>query len=589
MGLRPYQQAAHDATTDWIKQSLMPCLIEAATGAGKSHIIAALAATLHKASGGKHVLCLAPSAELVTQNREKYLATGSPASVYSASAGSKCLKHPVVFATPGTFKGRARSIGHLFCVVILDEAHRISPVIKNIIEDMRQANPRLRVIGTTATPYRTGTGYIYQTDEIGNAYGPEQAIDPYFARKVYTIRAHELLDRGYLTPPLIGAINGEHYETLHLELNKMGQFDAAEVDRAFVGRGRKTAAIVADVVAQSRDRNGVMLFAATRQHAAEVMESLPPELSAIVTGETKKTERDSVVSLFKSMRIKYLVNVGVFTTGFDAPHVDVIALLRATESESLLQQIAGRGMRLFEGKDNFLVLDYAQNLERHCPDGDLFNPAIKTRLSSSEKKMIEVECPSCHFHLSFTARPNDEGYQIDKNGYFHVGGQLISTEHGPLPAHFGRRCYGMIGQDQCDYRWTLKKCFECEGENDIAARYCTHCKAEIVDPNEKLVIDFKKAKKDPNRVQTDRLISYAVTDSVTQRGDDCKIVDFVTDHRTFRVWYREHQKDWVRFVRATDNGTITPETITYKKEIGTIFYRVMAYNLPEDTPESIAA
>ena len=95
--LRPYQQKAHDQIIDWIRRTTEPCCIEAATGAGKSHIIAALAETVHRISNGKHILCLAPSAELVIQNSEKYEATGNKFSIFSASAGSKSLRHPVEF------------------------------------------------------------------------------------------------------------------------------------------------------------------------------------------------------------------------------------------------------------------------------------------------------------------------------------------------------------------------------------------------------------------------------------------------------------------------------------------------------------
>ena len=101
MTLRPYQQEAHDAAWDHVKSSVDPCVIEAATGAGKSHIIASLAKTLHDHTG-KRVLCLAPSAELVVQNREKYLATGNRASMFSASAGAKELRNHVVFGSPLT-------------------------------------------------------------------------------------------------------------------------------------------------------------------------------------------------------------------------------------------------------------------------------------------------------------------------------------------------------------------------------------------------------------------------------------------------------------------------------------------------------
>ncbi|MFN9958451.1 MAG: DEAD/DEAH box helicase, partial [bacterium] len=99
------------------------------------------------------------------------------------------------------------------------------------------------------------------------------------------------------------------------------------MDRAYHGQGRKTARIIADIVAQSQDRKGVLIFAATVRHANECLESLPPELSAIVTGETPKKEREEILRRFKAQEIKYIVNVSVLTTGFDATHVDVIAML----------------------------------------------------------------------------------------------------------------------------------------------------------------------------------------------------------------------------------------------------------------------
>ena len=62
-------------------------------------------------------------------------------------------------------------------------------------------------------------------------------------------------------------------------------------------------------------------------------------------GDTENSERDQIIQEFKERKFKYLVNVSVLTTGFDAPHVDVIALLRLTESVSLYQQIVGRGTK----------------------------------------------------------------------------------------------------------------------------------------------------------------------------------------------------------------------------------------------------
>jgi DNA repair protein RadD len=592
MSLRPYQVEAVEAALAWIKQSIDPCVIEAATGAGKSHIIATIAQRMHTLSGGKHVLCVAPSKELVIQNRKKFLATGAPASLYSASAGMKCLQHPVVFATPGTFIKVARRLGVKFCAVIVDEAHGITPTVQKIIADMREGNRHLRVIGTTATPSRMGTGYIYREDEHGKLNGPDVCRDPYFVRKVYTIKAHELLRDGYLTPPLIGETGAENYDTSNLVLNSRNQFDPTDIDRAFVGHGRKTAAIVADVIQRSRGRDGVMLFAATVQHAKEVMASLPPDMSEMVDGTTPGTIRDSIIARFIDNKVRYLVSVGTLTTGFDAPHVGVIALLRAMESVELMQQIIGRGMRLHPSKKDFLVLDYGSNVERHCPDGDIFRPQIKASKAPGANGVVNVKCPACDAALEFGARENDGLFQIDANGYFTLEGERVMTEFGPSPAHFGRRCYGLVKGalgvfSQCGYRWTSKPCPHCEADNDIAARYCKECRGEIIDPNEKLVMDFKALKKDPTRTQTDLVVSMVSSEGISRSGNRTLRVDFETPHRNFSVWYSPNgphfaHREYAKFMDATMGGIATPKTVTYRKDEDSKFYRILSFNLKED-------
>jgi DNA repair protein RadD len=591
--LRPYQSEAHKAVMAWVRKSVDPCLVDAPTGSGKSHIISAIAGDLHAISGSKKVLCLAPSAELVTQNREKYLATGNPASIMSASAGANCMRHPVVFGTPGTVKNRIRAFGRDFCAVVLDEAHRITPTVKAIIERLKEQNPKLRVIGLSATPYRLGSGYIYEMNEDGQPMGEHACKDPYFTALVYSIQAKELIDNGYLTAPVIGEIGADNYETLGLEVNRMGNFNSAEVDKAFHGHGRKTSRIIADVVAKSRDRNGVMIFAATVQHAQECMASLPPGLSAIVTGATSKDDRRGILQRFKAKEIKYLVNVSVLTTGFDAPHVDVIAILRATESVSLLQQIIGRGLRIDDDKDDCLVLDYAENLERHCPDGDIFNPEIKAGMASGESAYLEAECAECGTTNTFSARKNPDQFETDKYGYFvDLARQRIETDHGPMPAHYGRRCQGLIKRGathvQCAHRWTSKECPHCGADNDIAARYCVECRGEIIDPNEKLRIEFKEFKKDPTRIQTDKVVSWETKPVVSRKGNECLVVTFQTEYRSFSVWYHPYvergrlRAEYLQLMDATESGVEIPHTVTYQKDGDSGFYRVFDFNRGPD-------
>tara|TARA_R100000951_G_scaffold21510_1_gene17903 strand:- start:674 stop:2524 length:1851 start_codon:yes stop_codon:yes gene_type:complete len=594
MTLRPYQQKAHDAAWAHVKQSWEPCLIEAATGAGKSHIIAQLAETIHVHTG-KRVLCLAPSAELVVQNRAKFLATGAKASTFSASAGAKELKYPVVFGSPLTVKNNINRFCHEgdrgYAAVIVDEAHGITPTLNDIISKMKKANPLLRVIGTTATPYRMKTGYIFQIWQDGNVNDlEEEAISPFFKKLVSRITAPELIDMGFLTPPNVGSPVAEGYDTSDMTVNSRGQFDAADVDRAYHGKGRLTSNIVAEVVAECQDRKGVMFFAATVQHAGEVLESLPPELSDIVTGTTSKRDRDEILRRFKDREIKYLVNVSVLTTGFDAPHVDCIAILRKTESPGLWTQMMGRGLRVDEGKEDCLILDYTSNIEDHFPDGDIFDPRISAQ--SYEGKMLAVICPSCEYENQFKSRikKDDEFKEVDENGYLlDLEGSRVETKYGPAPGHYGRQCSAqhlMRGKYvRCTYRWTSKKCGNCDHENDIAARYCTSCKSEMVNPNDNLRDHSKLSKADPTKVQTDTVISLILRDGISKAGNKTIRADFVTPYRSFSVWFVPEMKrsDWLMFSAATKDINIgkIPLTVTYKKEPSG-FYRILGLNEEAD-------
>ena len=595
MPLRDYQQRAVDAAIGWMKKSLESCVLDLATGAGKSHIVAELARWAKNASG-KKVLCLAPSKELIEQNREKYLLTGNPASIFSGSAGKKCLKHDVVFATELTVMNNINKFCGKFSVVIIDECHRITPTIMAIIDHLRAQNPKLRVVGLTATPYRLGSGHIYQYKENGDPVEEWEARNPYFNRLVCRVPAHELIEKGYLTAPHADPSIIEKYDTSGLEINSMGKFTQDSIERAYEGRGRLTADIVADIVEKSRNRMGVIIFAATRNHAQEIMESLPRDNSRMLTGNAGKKEREQMIADFKARKFKYFVNIQVLTTGFDAPHVDVVAIMRRTESVSLLQQMIGRGLRLHDLKRDCLVLEYAENIENHCPDGDLFNPEIRATGYSGESEPIDVECPECKVINKFKLRENPEGFDIDKNGYFIdlAGSRILNDDDQPMPAHYGRRCFGQSIirglSERCGYRWTHKSCPDCEHENDIAARFCEVCKSELVDPNEKLKIEHAKIKKDPYTPTIDKVLSWRYQEWSGQSGKTTLRVDYVTECRTFTVWYSPRKVDeWISLCDAAGNEAVTvqefiesnpkmPENIKAYKVKSTGFYNVAGHN-----------
>ena len=536
--LRYYQQDAVDAAITHVKKRLSPCLLELATGAGKSLIVAELAKFFAKAAPSKRVLCIAPSKELVEQNAEKYALTGNQASIYCASAGKKCLRSQVIFASPQSALGTIDKIAHMgVSAIIIDEAHNVTPTMQKLIDGVLEytienklVNDKCRIIGMTATPYRMGTGYIYAIDATGDIelnHDENKAIEPFYSKLLYKITAGELVNENFLSQVKIGD-SDDSYDTSSLELNKMGKFNAKQVDQVFSGN-TKTERIIQQVIRNSVDKMGVMIFAATISHAEEITGYLPSDDCMVITGKLKKKERAEKIESFKAQQYKYIINVDVLTTGFDAPHVDYVVVMRATESASLFQQIIGRGLRLHDEKEFCLISDFAENIERHKLQSDIFTPEINARIKSGESSEISVTCPSCNA-MSNKKRRNEAAYTglaHDAFGNFIISGtekaiawddegdpcqwegMLLTMEvldpttkddfgecsfkEIPVPAHYSRRCsnpeaYIMSGKPaQCEHRYSMKICPDCHAENDIAARHCIGCKERLVDPNEKLV------------------------------------------------------------------------------------------------------
>lgn len=578
--LRDYQQKSVDIAIAYLKRNSEPALLELATGAGKSLICAEIAKIMHELSG-KKVLCLCPTSELVQQNYDKFLLTGYEASIYSASIG-KSLRHDVVFATEGSFKSIAEEVGGQYSTVILDEAHRITPTIKRIINDMRLGNPMLRVIGMTATPMRMLQGYIYEIDDHGRI--EENATKPYFKKLLYRVGGEYLVSRGFLTPPVVGQIHADTYKTDNLQLSKTGQFTQQSIDEAFVGKGTATASIVFDVVSQANARNAesVMFFASCIEHAEEIMMSLPSYNSAIVTGKTGKKEREQIIHDFKAKKIRFLVSVSTLTTGFDASSVSIVAILRRSESVSLLMQIIGRALRLDPCKTEALILDYAGNIENFFPDGDLFNPQIEA-YGDKPKIKADFTCPTCSHANSFTLRPNPDQMVYDSNGYFL---NLDGERFEPLtPAHYGRRCQHVkeLGKNQferCTYFWECKFCEECGQDNDIAARKCSQCKALLIDYNDKLVGKFLDFKNDLSQVQTDAIDYFSKREMSSKAGNPMLRVTFSTKYRKFIAFFSNKVNR--RFYEMMMDSAFRPQTVSYKKSDKTEFFTVVDFDRPQD-------
>ncbi len=564
---RPYQKRAIDAAIQWIKKNTEPCLLDLATAAGKSIIAALLADEIIKMSKGKKVLCLCPDSRLVKQNAEAYSLISDEYSIYSASIG-KSLRHNFIVATEGTFISIAEKTGGEFCAVIMDEADRITNTNKKIIEILREKNPNLRVIGMTGSPWRTKEGYIYEID-LDNSI-VEETTNPYYKKVVARVTPKELIDLGFATPPKLIPVS-EKYETDGIKLNSSGTFNQGDIDQAFVGRGNKTAAVVQDIVNKANERSarGVLIYAATIDHCHEIMESLPNYNSAMIHGGMSDAHNKQAVQDLRDQRIKYLVNVGMAAVGLSVNHIDIVAFLRLTESSRFYTQVLGRGMRLDQGKSDFWVLDYTANIENLFPSGDLFAPEIVAYGKKPSKKET-VLCPDCGSENQVTLRPNPDGYGVDNFGYFlDLTGERIEYEGQHFTAHYSRRCSHIepLGKNEfkrCNYYWSHKECPECGEKNDLTARKCVGCGLALIDPNDKLIAEFKAFKKDLSQVQTDAINFIRKKPFRSKAGNDALMVSFGTPERIVQVTMSNKimPKFYDKFL---NDPTFNPRTITYKK------------------------
>lgn len=560
--LRPYQQAAVDAAIRWMKKNSEPALLELSGGAGKSLICAEIAKVMYQLSG-KRILVLVPNQDLLLQNGEKMAMTGEKFSYYSASV-SKSLRHHIVLATEGTFKSIAKKIGHEFSCVAVDEAHRVTPTFKQIITDMREGNPNLRVIGMTGTPFRTTEGYIYDLDLENKIM--QEATNPYYKKLLYRVTCDDLIAQGYLTPVQIG-VPSESYDTSKIVLGDREDFTESELKKTFELKS-VTSKIVADMLEKTKNHLGVIVFCATLKHAQEVCDLLPEGSYVFLHGKLSNAERKQAIHRYKTQQVKYLINRDIASTGFDAPHTDCCVFMRSVGSNGLFQQMVWRMVRLYEGKEVSLLLDYGNNIE-NLFDGspEIFKPQIKAYGSKPQEK-ISVMCEDCGTEQEFTKRPGFEYY--DPFGYaLDLAGDRLE---GNIPSHYGRRCTGVtpLGKNQfsrCNYYWTCKECPNCQHKNDIAARQCESCGLTLINPEDKL---SEQAVYIPAGERTRTRV-----DSMTMReleDGNLMIVTFDTPHGEIKCRFfpndsRTHiaRHGWL-FKTKTKKGNEKPLYIEYTKQ-----------------------
>ncbi|MBQ6140734.1 MAG: DEAD/DEAH box helicase [Kiritimatiellae bacterium] len=369
--LRPYQQEAVDAVYRHLHdKDSNPCVVIPTAG-GKSLCIAQVAKDAVTKWNGR-VMILAHVKELVEQNagKLKSICPELPVGVYSAGLDSRDTQQPVVVAGIQSVYNKIEAFKP-FDLVMIDEVHMVPPDgegrYRTFLEAAKRVNPSIRLVGWTATPYRTQGGLICKPENLLNEV-------------CYEIGVKELINRGYISDitAKAGKVKADT-DGLHV---RAGEFVAEDVEK-LMGEDGLVNSACREIVELTNDRQACLIFCTSVAHCRKVATQIAKfsgEECAVVTGDTPDLEREETIRRLRGETVKadlfsdrpplrYCCNVSVLTTGTDIPRLDTIALLRPTNSPGLLVQMVGRGFRLSPetGKTECLVLDYGRNIERHGP------------------------------------------------------------------------------------------------------------------------------------------------------------------------------------------------------------------------------
>lgn len=384
--LRDYQRDAIDkGIYEYFCNHDGNVLIVIPTGGGKSLIIAQFLKEVYARWPDQRVLILTHVHEIIKQNYNELveLWPEAPVGINSAGLKSRDFQSPIII---GGIQSVYNHVERLPVpdLVLVDEAHLIprssDTMYMRLIKRLLELNPELKIIGFTATAFRLDSGMLHKgPGALFNAIGYEANVRDLITNK-WLVPPRTLRAAAQIDTTGVGTRLGEFIPT---------QLEARAIDPETVER------IANEIVAQGENRVGWLVFCCGIYHAEMMERALHARgvTTKSIFGHTKLDERRETIEAFKRQEIQCLTSMGVLTTGFNAKHVDLIALCRPTKSTGLYIQMIGRGLRLFPGKEDCLVLDFGGNIGRHGP---VDAPRVRIDRNSESVGAAPVKfCPQC--------------------------------------------------------------------------------------------------------------------------------------------------------------------------------------------------
>jgi DNA repair protein RadD len=390
---RPYQRESIDATYAHWQSGGGNGLIVIPTGGGKSLVIALLLQELSQNFPLMRICIVTHSKELIVQNYQEFIRLWpqAQAGIYSAGVGRRDVGMPIVFCGIQSVWNKTHLLGR-YDLILVDEAHLISrnanTMYGKFFDAMRLQQPNMRVLGLTATPYRMDSGRL------------DQGEGRLFDKVIYEAGVRDLIENGYLSR-LVSKHTTAEINTAGVH-RRGGEFIPAELEAASM-KGDLVERAAFEIVKRGADRRAWLAFCTGIAHATAVRDALRSHkvVAEQVDGSMGGRDRDGIIRAYREGRIKCLTSVNVLSIGFNVPQVDLIAMLRPTESVGLYIQQAGRGLRLAMDKVNCLILDFAGNVRKHGPLDDVKESRDKSAASGSGEDRLAPSkvCPECESYM----------------------------------------------------------------------------------------------------------------------------------------------------------------------------------------------
>lgn len=400
--LRWYQEEAVDEAMAYFDDYDGHPIIVVPTGAGKTIIMCEFINQYLSDYPGSKVLVLSHVKEILEQDfnaLEKYF-EGYDVGLYSAGLGSRTKKNITVAGIQSVYN--KPELFDDVNIVIIDECHLIGMkdegMYRSFLDKLKKAN----YVGLTATHFRLGHGYIHE--------GPKAL----FTDVIYDLSSmdnfNRLVDEGYLSK-LISKATEYELDTSEVR-TRGGDFRLDDLSNIF-DRESITVKAVAEIIKYGKNYSAWLIFAIDIAHAEHITAELNSSgIKTACVHSKMEGDRSEIIDAYKRGDYRAMVNVDILTTGFDVLHIDLIAMLRPTQSPVLHVQAIGRGLRVVykEGmpidtieerqaaieasrKTHCLVLDFAGNTERLGP---INNVIVRKKGESKNKgEPITKRCPDC--------------------------------------------------------------------------------------------------------------------------------------------------------------------------------------------------